>query len=597
MQRDEVAAMGIFRPVFTKPIPKNATRKTKTRPATPRELRDDPTRPTIVEEIATWGAGENKASGVIVGRGDKVRVRSKTWYARYRDHNGKVQTVSTECHDKSNAQAFFKAKQSEVERVKAGILQPDELTTAILARSAISESIAAYVSQLANKKGRGRKARVSPTHVANTRGALERIVQDCGFERLLDVRREKVSQWVTDRMQDAAANWAASTINRHVRALKAFCAWCTATVPRRLQSNPLERFAVLDETRNQKRPRRALEPNEISNLLKVARFRPVAEFGRQSVKADSSASANPRKRATWKKAPLTLATLPDAYQLGRIALENAPETLARLESLGIARELMYLVFLTTGLRKNELASVTVGQCHLDKGGAWIELEPEAEKSGAGSSIPLREDVAERLRVFVSHRRAAHELDRPDTISMESPTAKRDPMESAPLFDVPRDLVRILDRDMQTAGIPKADAQGRVVDVHSLRHTYATMLLRAGVSPTVAQRLMRHSDLSLTMRNYNHLQLSDIAGAVAMLPSFDEERETLRATGTDGEKQLALQLALGRDNSGQFVLSPDGFGETSRTADNEENPSKTRGIVIESQERVKGFEPSTFSLGS
>ena len=61
--------------------------------------------------------------------------------------------------------------------------------------------------------------------------------------------------------------------------------------------------------------------------------------------------------------------------------------------------------------------------------------------------------------------------------------------------------------------------GRTVDVHCLRHTFATLLARNGVSPSVAQRLMRHSDIRLTMNTYTHLDLADTAGAVAALPAI------------------------------------------------------------------------------
>ncbi len=57
-----------------------------------------------------------------------------------------------------------------------------------------------------------------------------------------------------------------------------------------------------------------------------------------------------------------------------------------------------------------------------------------------------------------------------------------------------------------------------VAIHCLRHTFATLLARSGVSPSVAQKLMRHSDIRLTMNIYTHLDLSDTAGAVAALPA-------------------------------------------------------------------------------
>jgi integrase len=47
-----------------------------------------------------------------------------------------------------------------------------------------------------------------------------------------------------------------------------------------------------------------------------------------------------------------------------------------------------------------------------------------------------------------------------------------------LFRVPKQLFKILHRDLALAGIPIRDERGRVVDVHALRHTFATHLARA-----------------------------------------------------------------------------------------------------------------------
>lgn len=39
-----------------------------------------------------------------------------------------------------------------------------------------------------------------------------------------------------------------------------------------------------------------------------------------------------------------------------------------------------------------------------------------------------------------------------------------------MFEVPVGLVRILNRDLKAAGIPKRDDRGRTVDVHAMRHS-------------------------------------------------------------------------------------------------------------------------------
>ena len=68
-------------------------------------------------------------------------------------------------------------------------------------------------------------------------------------------------------------------------------------------------------------------------------------------------------------------------------------------------------------------------------------------------------------------------------------------------------------------IATTDDDGRTVDVHSLRQTFATLLARNGTFPAVAQKLKRHSDIRLTMNIYTHLDLADIASAVAALPAI------------------------------------------------------------------------------
>ncbi len=55
-----------------------------------------------------------------------------------------------------------------------------------------------------------------------------------------------------------------------------------------------------------------------------------------------------------------------------------------------------------------------------------------------------------------------------------------------------------------------------------RHTFGTMLAKAGVSLQVAQRLMRHSAPKLTANTYTHLGLLDMQGAVDKLPALESE---------------------------------------------------------------------------
>jgi integrase len=82
-----------------------------------------------------------------------------------------------------------------------------------------------------------------------------------------------------------------------------------------------------------------------------------------------------------------------------------------------------------------------------------------------------------------------------------------------------ELVKILKRDLALAGIPYRDEHGRTIDVHALRHTTATSLSKAKVSPRIAQRFMRHSDIKLTMQTYTDHRQLDEAEALAALPQL------------------------------------------------------------------------------
>ncbi len=81
--------------------------------------------------------------------------------------------------------------------------------------------------------------------------------------------------------------------------------------------------------------------------------------------------------------------------------------------------------------------------------------------------------------------------------------------------------------------PEDTGDGRV-DFHALRHTFGSLLAASGVHPKIAQDLMRHSDINLTMSRYTHTLLGQSAKAVEALPDFVSIQATAEAkrTGTD-----------------------------------------------------------------
>ena len=164
-----------------------------------------------------------------------------------------------------------------------------------------------------------------------------------------------------------------------------------------------------------------------------------------------------------------------------------PEIRERLEALGRERALIYKTLVLTGLRKAELASLTVGQLHLDGPAAYVELDAADEKNREGNAVPIRADLADDLRSWLA-----------DKLADVRKAAKRPASPSRPdcrgrhaAVHVPDGLVRILDRDLRLAGIPKRDDRGRTLDVHALRTTFGTLLSKGGV-PSARTGSSRHA---------------------------------------------------------------------------------------------------------
>ena len=283
------------------------------------------------------------------------------------------------------------------------------------------------------------------------------------------------------------------TINTYRAAIVAFCNW--AVGHGRLTVNPLRGLSKLDES-DVRRERRALTVDELRILCNAARERPLREaltvrIGENKGKTIANVSGSDRER---------------------------------LERGGAERALVYQMLAFTGLRRGELAKLTVSCLRLDDEKPYLQLVSKNTKGGKAAQIPLHSDLVPMLREHIA-----------DIEAQDKANGVLRSAETTPLLRVPRNLVTLLDKDLAYAGILKTDEDRRTVDVHSLRHTFATMLSRAGVTPRMAQELMRHSDIRLTMNTYTHLELADTAKAMDALPTGgmkDSTAGSVLRTGTD-----------------------------------------------------------------
>ncbi|MGO9566345.1 MAG: tyrosine-type recombinase/integrase [Desulfomonilaceae bacterium] len=96
------------------------------------------------------------------------------------------------------------------------------------------------------------------------------------------------------------------------------------------------------------------------------------------------------------------------------------------------------------------------------------------------------------------------------------------------FDLPHQFTRALKR----AGIPHAR-------FHDLRHTFASLLVMAGVDIPTVQQLLGHQDIHMTMR-YAHLHPDHLRQAVEILDSHYMDTE-VPATHPNGVERLPQTL--------------------------------------------------------
>lgn len=508
----------IFKKTVTKPLPAGAE---------------------IIErqgkKLARWkdGRGKARSAPLTIGQGgaERIVVKARTYTAKYRDGEGIVREVATGCRDEAAARSILADLERRAELVKGKVLSAGEDAMIDHQEVPLVEHLAGYLIHLRAKGD-------SEVHLGDTRRLASAVMADCRFIRLRDISHDTMERWLA---QKTAEGMGSRTRNAYLQAIRGLCNWCVDTG--RLAGNPLQRIARADETAGRRRQRRALTEDELRRLLDVAHRRPLAEYGRLTVHKPKVQVK--RKRDTWKLAPLTLDDLPAATERARTRLAKNHGLIAAMESLGRERALIYKMLVLTGLRKGELASLTKGQLMLDAEPPCLMLNPADEKNREGSTLPLRADLADDLRHWLSDRTSAGQT-LPSPSTNDSPAL---PL-NTPLFAVPHGLVKILDRDLRLAGIPKVDGRGWTVDVHALRHTFGTLLSKGGVTPRTAQAAMRHSKIDLTMNVYTDPKLLDVAGAVEALPFLPlaartrQEMNAMGATGTgdSGPCQFAPEFA-------------------------------------------------------
>ena len=209
-------------------------------------------------------------------------------------------------------------------------------------------------------------------------------------------------------------------------------------------------------------------------------------------------------------AVLTLASAPDAHRLP-VALTR--EQLARLfsfirqEYVRVAFELMF----GCGLRVGEVVKLAVRDIR-GKGQPAQHLHIREAKGGTERLVPLPPTLYQRLGKFwLTHRHPVYLFPSPGWTHKARGAGTVDPALTEAHISVSA-LQHAMGLVRREAGLPEG------ITCHTLRHSYATHALEAGVNLRQLSAYLGHSSLEITAR-YLHLTQVSEASALKAIEGF------------------------------------------------------------------------------
>jgi len=195
-----------------------------------------------------------------------------------------------------------------------------------------------------------------------------------------------------------------------------------------------------------------------------------------------------------------------------LSAEEARRLLAAAREQGLQVETLLTLALETGMRLGELLGLAWREVDLDKGVLRVSCTLKnakppplfgTPKNGKARTVRITPETARLLR---RHRAAQAELKLAnrdvyrdwDLVFAKGPGEVFHPRhrlgDAMPLRQARKQYLR--------PAIAKAGVKS--VNFHGLRHTAATLMLQAGVSPHVVQRILGHQSLAMTMNIYAHV---------------------------------------------------------------------------------------------
>lgn len=368
----------------------------------------------------------------------RKKRKGEPYVIQYTDEHGKRQTVKG-LTDKGLTERLASKLENEVVLRKRGMIDPVQAKIADEKSRPLAEHLNSFERVLNGRDN-------TPKHVRQTMRRIRRITEGCEFATISAVSRHAVETFLIDMCE--AEDLGPKTYNHYLQAIDSFFNWCVSSD--RILSNPISGIPRRNPELDVRHPRRALTPDELRRLIDSARN------SRKSIQCFS----------------------------------------------GEQRARLYTLSFMTGLRKNEIASLSPSSFSLDSEPPTMVVEATISKHREKDTLPIHAELAAMVREWQNGVPKKRKL-------FPGLAGKKTWL-----------MVR---KDLERVGIPYRTDEG-IADFHAAgRHTHITELLRSGATLPETQKLARHSEIKMTMK-YAHIGLQDQANAVNALkaPGMSEK---------------------------------------------------------------------------
>ena len=481
------------------------------------------------KKLAQWtGKDGRKHKAPIDESGSHILAESRNYYIEYADEHGIRKPLNTGTPELDVARQILQAKENRVAKIKAGLLDATQEGFIEAAKKHINVHVDDFEQYLRDKG-------CSVSHVELSLMHIREAIKWMEVDRFPELSRERVTRFL-GHLKTAEAKHpkhgkktrSARTVNSYAASLKSFTRWMFEC--RRCDVNPLVGVKKLTESNDKRHERRAMTGEEFTLLFET----------------------------TYKS-------------------KNKVQGVD-----GPTRAVIYLTAALTGLRRKELASLTLADFRLDDPTPFVRIQGAYSKNKKTDEIPLHPAVIERLQAYFD---------------------RTNPGEGQPIFPLRspggrlRATSKMMKVDLATARVAwikkaKDDEQEQAeriqsdflkysnsdgfADFHANRVLFVTSLCRSNVGLATAQKLARHSDPKLTANIYTKISPEDRAEAVNGIgfegsvggvegstegSTFDEE----------GSKRAVENRPIEGDNRPHLTLTDDRDDQEGES----EKPCKTR----------------------